>query len=258
VRLPHVGDGGRGFSFPHPGPSRLSINRLLGNNPFFVPPGRVLLFWPGVAFAPSVSVLFARCVGACDRVVGRLSSRFRHHQLAGAFLLCWSWWAGRQLFSLMLVISLVLELYGTWIGNRAWQTDVPYLDLTSNNPAFAAAAVHCVLDVLVGMRLRALGAARPNRQLAWRCVQGRKAHGRTLPCRAYGRPVLQDCYATSDLCLVSSPGATRSHGSGNGRAPSLWLTIRRAEYSATGPPPCSAGREFFAAFATNPWTQGNA
>ena len=142
----------------------------LGNIPFFVPPGHVLLFWLGLAFAPSVSVLFVRCVAALAIVYSAYALYTGLDTisavLAGLFLLCWSWRDGRPLFSLMLVIALMLELYGTWVGNWVWQTEVPYLGLTSNNPPLAAGAFYCVLDVLVAMSVWALGAARPKRQPA--------------------------------------------------------------------------------------------
>ena len=54
----------------------------------------------------------------------------------------------------MFVASLMLELYGTWIGNWAWHRDVPYLGLTSANPPLAAGALYCALDVLVGLTMR--------------------------------------------------------------------------------------------------------
>jgi len=138
----------------------------LGNIPFFIPPGHVFLFWLGVVFAPRVSHLFS--YGAAIAAIGYAGYAFYTGfdaisvLLVGLFLLCWSQPEGRRLYSVMLVISLALELYGTWIGNWVWQTEVPYLGLTSNNPPLAAGAFYCMLDVLVGLTARSILAAPPD------------------------------------------------------------------------------------------------
>ena len=49
----------------------------------------------------------------------------------------------------MFVLSLAMELYGTWIGNWTWSASVPWLGLTADNPPLAAGAFYCVLDLLV-------------------------------------------------------------------------------------------------------------
>ena len=49
----------------------------------------------------------------------------------------------------MFVLSLAMELYGTWIGNWAWAAEVPWLGLATLNPPIAAGAFYCVLDLLV-------------------------------------------------------------------------------------------------------------
>jgi hypothetical protein len=59
----------------------------------------------------------------------------------------------------MLVMSVALELYGTWIGNWVWHPDVPYFALTSNNPPLAAGSFYCMLDVLVGLTVRSIVSA---------------------------------------------------------------------------------------------------
>jgi hypothetical protein len=51
----------------------------------------------------------------------------------------------------MFVLSLAMELYGTWLGNWAWHNDVPVLGLKADNPPIAAGAFYCVLDLLVMM-----------------------------------------------------------------------------------------------------------
>jgi hypothetical protein len=55
----------------------------------------------------------------------------------------------RKLYATMFVLSLAMELYGTWIGNWTWSAEVPWLGLTADNPPIAAGAFYCVLDFLV-------------------------------------------------------------------------------------------------------------
>ena len=59
------------------------------------------------------------------------------------------------------VIALVMELYGTALGNWAWRPHAPGIGLATLNPPFAAGAFYCVLDWLVGISngARRLGAA---------------------------------------------------------------------------------------------------
>lgn len=130
----------------------------LGNIPFFIPPGHVFLFWLGVVFAPRVPDLFVRGVAVMATAYAGYAFYTGFDTisvlLVGLFLLCWAQAEGRRLHSLMLVISLAVELYGTWIGNWAWHVNVPYFELTSNNPPLAAGAFYCMLDVLIGLTVR--------------------------------------------------------------------------------------------------------
>ncbi|UCH46624.1 MAG: hypothetical protein JSU95_10905 [Betaproteobacteria bacterium] len=133
----------------------------LENIPFFVPPGHVMLFWIGLVFAPRIPQWFVRFVP----VVAVAYAGYAFYSgfdtvsvmLVGLFVLCWMQPEGRRLYSLMLVVSLLAELYGTWLGNWTWHADVPYFGLTSHNPPLAAGGFYCVLDVLVALTARALG-----------------------------------------------------------------------------------------------------
>ena len=51
----------------------------------------------------------------------------------------------------MFLLSLAMELWGTWLGNRQWQAHAPWLGWATMNPPFAAGAFYCVLDMLVGL-----------------------------------------------------------------------------------------------------------
>jgi hypothetical protein len=66
----------------------------------------------------------------------------------------------------MFVLSLVLELYGTWIGNWVWKPEVPGLGLTTLNPPVAAGAFYCVLDFLVVSAVTKLQGPTPVKQPA--------------------------------------------------------------------------------------------
>ena len=131
-----------------------------GNIPFFIPPGHVFLFWLGLILAPRVPSLFVYAVPAA--AVGYAGYAFYQGfdtvsiPLVALFILCWLQPQGRRLYSLMLVISLVVELYGTWMGNWIWHRDVVYFPLNSANPPLAAGSFYCMLDVLVGLSVRFL------------------------------------------------------------------------------------------------------
>jgi hypothetical protein len=132
----------------------------LENIPFFIPPGHVLLFYLGLVLAPRVPRTFVALVPAA--AVGYAAFAWINGfdtvsiALIMLFILCMLQPEGRRLYAVMFVASLMLEVYGTWIGNWVWHRDVPYLDLSSANPPLAAGAFYCALDVLAGLTVRAL------------------------------------------------------------------------------------------------------
>jgi hypothetical protein len=69
--------------------------------------------------------------------------------LIALFLACMVLSSSRRLYATMLVLALVMELWGTWLGNWAWRREVPWLGLVTDNPPLAAGAFYCVLDMLV-------------------------------------------------------------------------------------------------------------
>jgi hypothetical protein len=125
----------------------------LGNIPLFVPPGHVLLFFLGTQIAariPDKSVAWIAALAALAIVGLAWSGRDTLGPLLYAlFLLCLWISPSRKLYATMFVLSLGMELYGTWIGNWAWSSEVPWLGLTTLNPPIAAGAFYCVLDLLV-------------------------------------------------------------------------------------------------------------
>jgi len=137
----------------------------LGNLPLFVPPGHVLLYWLGLQLA--------------DRLPGRLCGLTPWLALAGVsvlavggqdwlgppllliFLACLRWGPAPRLYVAMFLLSLVMELWGTWLGNWSWRAVLPGLGWPVSNPPLAAGAFYCVLDLLsdaVGRRRRLLPA----------------------------------------------------------------------------------------------------
>ncbi len=131
----------------------------LNNVPAFVPPGHALLLMLGIiiaerlrdwitwfvplAAAPFVLLLAVPGIdtfGVLLFAILILSMIFSH---------------ARKLYSVMFVLSLTMEIYGTWIGNWTWAIDVPWIGLTTTNPPLAAGVFYCVLDLLVMSTVRA-------------------------------------------------------------------------------------------------------
>jgi hypothetical protein len=74
----------------------------------------------------------------------------------------------RPLYASTFIVSLVLELYGTWLGNWTWAREVPVIALVTTNPPGIASAFYAVLDALVAVTalLLARGLKQPRLQPA--------------------------------------------------------------------------------------------
>ena len=125
----------------------------LHNIPFFVPPGHVLLFALGLTFAPrlprwavTLVAVFAAGYGATAFLN---STDTISVALAILFLIFMVFGSNRRLYATMFVISLLMELYGTGIGNWVWVPEVPGLPLTSANPPLCVGGLYCGLDLCV-------------------------------------------------------------------------------------------------------------
>lgn len=133
----------------------------LGTLPLFVPPGHALLLMLGMQVA-------GRCPGPVAWGV----------PIAAAPVVAWQAWAGvdtlgpwlfaplllamavsqaRRLYAVMFVLALLMELYGTWLGNWAWRAHVPGVGWATTNPPLCAGAFYSVLDLLVMAVRRAFG-----------------------------------------------------------------------------------------------------
>ncbi len=136
----------------------------LHNVPLFVPAGHALLFTVGVWVAPALPASLPRLlpwaflpylIFATVTGMDTLNSL-----LFLMFLGCLRWGSAKALYATMFLLSLLLEIYGTWLGNWRWVYDVPWFGLTSINPPLAAGAFYCMLDVLVVWTLNRLKAER--------------------------------------------------------------------------------------------------
>ena len=125
----------------------------LGNIPLFVPPGHVLLFFLGMQIArriPDRGEWWIAALALPVVMAFAWSGRDTLGPLLYALFLACMWLSpSRKLYATMFVLSLAMELYGTWIGNWVWAPQVPWLGLTTLNPPIAAGAFYCVLDLLV-------------------------------------------------------------------------------------------------------------
>ena len=125
----------------------------LGNIPLFVPPGHVLLFFLGMQVAerlPQRAEWWIAALAAPVVAAFAWNGRDTMGPLLYALFLACLWLSpSRRLYATMFVLSLLMELYGTWMGNWIWSAQVPWLGLTADNPPLAAGAFYCVLDLLV-------------------------------------------------------------------------------------------------------------
>ena len=137
----------------------------LGNIPLFVPPGHVLLFWLGTRIAaqlPGKSEWLVPIVSLPVVAALAMTGRDTFGPLLFAmFVGCMAIRRGRKLYATMFALSLVMELYGTWLGNWTWRAEVPWLGLATTNPPLAAGAFYCVLDLLVIWSRGLLSAGKP-------------------------------------------------------------------------------------------------
>ena len=125
----------------------------LRNIPLFVPPGHVLLFFLGTQLAARIPRGGEWWIAALALPLVALFAWNGRDTLGPLlyllFLACLWLSPARRLYAVMFVLSLAMELYGTWLGNWSWSAQVPWLGLTADNPPLAAGAFYCVLDLLV-------------------------------------------------------------------------------------------------------------
>jgi len=128
----------------------------LGNIPLYVPPGHALMLLLGISLARRMPASVARAIIGCAALytIAAAASGLDTFGvllcllLAGAAL---AMPAQRRLYASTFVLSLALELGGTWLGNWSWAHEVPVLGLVTTNPPGVAGALYCALDALVAV-----------------------------------------------------------------------------------------------------------
>ena len=127
-----------------------------GNVPLFVPPGHALLYLLGLILAERMSARLAAAVPlvAAPAIVWLAWSGQDTLSLGlyGLFLMFMIFGTQRELYATMFVIALVMEIYGTALGNWTWRAIVPGTSITTLNPPIAAGVFYCALDWLVNRR----------------------------------------------------------------------------------------------------------
>ncbi|WP_424192577.1 hypothetical protein ACMYR3_14150 [Ampullimonas aquatilis] len=122
--------------------------------PWFVPPGHVLLYALGDWLSTRLPERGLRMVLPVAVLTTALLWWQGMDQLSVflmvMYLACVRWGPNPRLYHTMFVLALLLELWGTSLGNWAWRSIVPGVHWSTLNPPFAAGAGYCVLDWLVG------------------------------------------------------------------------------------------------------------
>lgn len=126
-----------------------------GSIPLFVPPGHVLLYTMGLWLAKRVlsivwlMVLFLFIPYAFYTYIYNIDRVSSFLFLVFIVLLFQK--KNRSLFSVMFLMSLAMELLGTYLGNWQWVKEFRFIgiSMSQTNPPFAAGVFYCLLDYLV-------------------------------------------------------------------------------------------------------------
>jgi len=132
----------------------------LNNIPLFVPPGHALLFTLGLLLAPKMHDWFIRVVPIFTAFYMTVAFITGIDTLGGilfiTFLICLIFGEAKKLYATMFMLSMLLEIYGTTLGNWTWYLDVPVIALTTTNPPISAGTFYCLLDLLVIFTINAI------------------------------------------------------------------------------------------------------
>lgn len=124
-----------------------------GSIPLFVPPGHALLYLLGVAVSQKIPKQLVYAVPAVFLpYLGYVTWKgIDTGALVGfaVFLAFLLWGSSKRLYVTMFVLALMMEVYGTALGNWAWAPNIPYTSLTSTNPPSCAGVFYCLLDLMV-------------------------------------------------------------------------------------------------------------
>ena len=80
---------------------------------------------------------------------------------SGVFLLvlvlCFTKWGPQpSLYATMAWAALAMEIWGTYLANWTWASDVPWTGLTAWNPPLLVGAFYCLGDLLVNLTVESL------------------------------------------------------------------------------------------------------
>lgn len=124
-----------------------------GHIPLFVPPGHALLYFLGVTIADKVpkQIVYAVPALLAPYLAYAIWTLVDTEALVWftVFLAFLKWGPNKQLYTTMFVLALIMEIYGTSLGNWTWRPQVPHTFLTSTNPPATAGVFYCILDVMV-------------------------------------------------------------------------------------------------------------
>lgn len=128
----------------------------LENVPPFVPPGHVLMFLLAAALARRMSEAAAWSILAAAGLYAAAAAAtgFDTFAVPLFLLLAGAVWVlprQRRLLAATLLLSLALELYGTWLGIWRWEREVPFSSLTTSNPPALSGALYVVRDAGVAL-----------------------------------------------------------------------------------------------------------
>ncbi|MDM8569691.1 hypothetical protein QUF50_09320, partial [Thiotrichales bacterium HSG1] len=125
----------------------------LHNIPLFIPPGHALLFTLGLILAPKIpdwsTWLFPIIIAVYTIFVVVTGIDTLGGILFIALLLCLVFGKAKKLYITMFLLSLVLEIYGTTVGNWTWNHDERWFGMVTTNPPVNAGAFYCMLDLLI-------------------------------------------------------------------------------------------------------------
>ncbi|MCK5875997.1 MAG: hypothetical protein KAG43_00060 [Candidatus Marithrix sp.] len=125
----------------------------LHNIPLFIPPGHALLFTLGLLLAPKISNCFIWIIPTIAGLYTIFLVVTGIDTLGGilfvAFLFCIIFGKAKKLYVTMFLLSLILEIYGTTIGNWVWNHDERWFGMVTTNPPIGAGAFYCMLDLLI-------------------------------------------------------------------------------------------------------------
>lgn len=123
--------------------------------PLFVPVGHYFLFDLGRRVAkqipersPMILILLLVPLVIYGAVAGTDTSAILLLFLTLGFV---RWGPEPRLYASMVWLALFMELWGTYLGNWEWDTNVPWTGLTAWNPPLLVGAFYCFGDLLVNL-----------------------------------------------------------------------------------------------------------